>query len=220
MSSRAKEEKSLIKKTFGLAACGVVIALAAAGCSSGSSGSSTTAGKGTGPASPAAAASPKATDPAWAKTLGPGVTVTGPSTAKAGDGSPAGVFLSAIKAAQAGSASQMCALYEPSLQAKCMSETGSMSVADFKSGMPTVNDRVPSYTAIDGDLALLGSTGKVCQAGSCFTNNDPAALFDSGRSFRSLWLVPTNGSNSDQVAYALGRFIRVNGTWYNYAASM
>jgi hypothetical protein len=100
-----------------------------------------------------------------------------------------------------------------------MSETGSMSVADFKSGMPTVNDRVPSYTAIEGDLALVGATGKVC-LGGCFTNNDPAALFDSGRSFNSLWLEPTNGSNSDQGTYALGRCIRVNGTWYSYAASI
>jgi hypothetical protein len=213
-----QEEKSLIKKTFGLAACSVVIALAATGCSSGSSGSPATAGKGTGPALTAAAASPKAAEPAWAKTLGPGVTVTDSSTARAGDNSPAGVFLRAIKAARAGSASQLCAIREPSLQAKCRSETMSMSVADFKSGMPTFDDRVPSYTAIYGDLALLGSTGVVC-LGGCHANSDPAAVFDSGRSFKSLWLAPTNGSNSSQATYELGRFIRVNGTWYSYSPS-
>jgi hypothetical protein len=210
----------LIKKACGLAACGVVIALAATGCSAGSSGSSATVVKGTGPAAlPTAAASPTAAAPAWATTLGPGVTVTDSSAARAGDNSPAGVFLRAIKAARAGSASQMCATYEPSFQATCRSETMSMSVADFKSGMPTVNDRVPSYTAVFGGLALLGATGTVCVAGSCLTNSDPAAIFDSGRSFRSLWLVPTNGSSSNQAAYALARFIEVNGTWYSDPAS-
>jgi hypothetical protein len=144
-SSRAKDGKSLIKKTFGLAAFGVMVALAA-GCSSGSSGSS--------------AASPRVTAPAWAKSLGSGVTVTGSSTAKAGDGSPAGV----------------------------------------------------------GDKALVGSTGAVCEAGSCSTNTNPAALFDSGKSFSTLWQAPANGSNSS--AYALIPLIRVNGTWYLYTTSV
>lgn len=204
-SSRAKEGKSLIK-TFGLAACGVMAALAAAGCSSGSSGSP--------------AASPKATAPAWAKSLGPGVTVTGSSTAKAGDGSPAGVWLSLLKDVQAGNSSRMCALIEPSLQSACKSGTPSMSAAEFKSTMPTFKDRVPSYTAVDGDKALLGATGTVCLAGSCFTNTNPAAGFDSGESFSTLWQAPSNGSNSIQSAYVLVRLIRVNGTWYLYATSM
>ena len=164
--------------------------------------------------------SPKATTPVWAKTLGSGVTVTASSTAKAGDGSPAGVFLSLLKDAQTGNSSGMCALYEPSLQPECESGMESMSKADFMSGMPTFKDHVPSYTAIDGDEALLGSTGSVCQAGTCSTNTNPAALFDSGESFGMLWQVPTNGSNSMQSAYELTRLIRVNGTWYLYATSM
>ena len=95
-----------------------------------------------------------------------------------------------------------------------------MSTADFKSGMPTFKDHVPSYTAFDGDRALLGATGSVCIAGSCSTNTNPAAIFDSGKSFSTLWLAPAPSSNSIQATYALARFIRVNGTWYLYAPSM
>lgn len=223
-SSRAKEGKSLIKKTFGLAACGVMAALAAAGCSSGSSGSSATAGKGADPAASAtAAASPKAMAPAWAKSLGSGVTVTGSSTAKAGDGSPAGVFLSLLKDVRAGNVSRMCAFYEPSIQSECKSQIGSMPAAELKSFMPTYKDLVPSYTAFDGDKALLGFTGTACSPGStssCTTNTNPAALFDSGKSFSTLWQAATADSNSNQSAYSLGPLIRVNGTWYFYTTSM
>lgn len=148
------------------------------------------------------------------------MTVTDSRTAKAGDGSPAGVFLSLLKDVQAGNASRMCGLYEPSLQSECKSGTPSMSAAEFKSTMPTSKDRVPSYTAVDGDEALIGATGTVCQAGSCFTNANPAAVFDTGLSFSTLWQTPTGGSYPDQIGYALARLIRVNGTWYLYATSM
>jgi hypothetical protein len=114
----------------------------------------------------------------------------------------------------------MCALYEPSLQSACESGTKSMSTADVKSGMPTFKDHIPSYTAFDGDKALVGSTGAICIAGSCITNTNPAALFDSGESFSALWQAPTAGSSSNQGAYALARLIRVNGTWYLYATSL
>jgi hypothetical protein len=193
----------LIKKTFGLAAFGIMVALAA-GCSSGPSGSS--------------AASPRTTAPAWAKSLGSGVTVTGSSTAKAGDGSPAGVFLSLLKDIRAGKFSPMCAFYQPSLQSKCKSQIGSIPAAEVKSVLPTYKDLVPSYTAFDGDKALVGSTGAVCAAGSCSTNTNPAALFDSGKSFSTLWQAPADGSNSS--AYALIRLIKVNGTWYLYTTSV
>jgi hypothetical protein len=210
----------LIKKTFGLAACGVMAALAAAGCSSGSSGTSATAGKGADPATATAAASPKVTAPAWAKSLGPGVTVTSSSTAKAGDGSPAGVFLSLMTNMRAGNFSRMCAFYEPSIQSKCESETKSMSAAEFKSVIPTFKDIVPSYTAFDGDKALAGYTGAICQVGSCTTNTNPAALFDSGKSFSTLWQEEIANSNSNQNAYSLFHLIRINGTWYAYTTSM
>lgn len=216
----------MLKKTFGLAACGVMAALAAVGCGSGSSGSPATAGKGAGPAPATATASaeattsPEATTPAWAKSLGPGVTVTDSRTAKAGDDSPAGVFLSMLKAIRAGNSSRVCALYEPSLQSACNSGTPHMSAAEFKSTMPTVKDLVLSYTAFDGNKALLGATGTMCDASSCFTNTNPAAGFDSGKSFSTLWQVPIVDSNPNGIGYALARYIKVNGTWYVYAASM
>jgi hypothetical protein len=149
------------------------------------------------------------------------VTVTDSSTAKAGDGSPAGVFLSVLAAEPTGSLARICPFYAPSLLSKCKSEARSMSVAEFKSVMPTFKDIVPSYTAIDGDKALVGATGSVCKPGStssCSTNTNPAALFDSGKSFSALWKAAN--SNSNQSGYSLTPFIRVNGTWYGYTTSM
>jgi len=213
-----------LKKTFRLAACGVMAALAAAGCSSSSSGSSAAAGKGADSASATAAASPKATTPAWAKSLGSGVTVTGSSTAKADDGSPAGVLLSLLRAAPTGNISRLCGLYEPSIQSECKSQVSSIPAAELKSFMPTYKGLVPSYTAFDGDKALVGTTGTECAPGSkssCTTNTNPAAIFDSGRSFSALWQAAVSAnSNSNQNKYSLAPLIRVNGTWYLYVTSM
>ena len=56
--------------------------------------------------------------------------------------------------------------------------------------MPTFKNLTVSYTATDGARALVGLTGTICspdQKPSCVTNNDAAAIFDSGKTFAELW---------------------------------
>jgi hypothetical protein len=220
-SRPAKRERNpLNKRRNGLAVCGVFVALLAAGCGSGStSGNPAAAGGSTATAAP----SPTNTQPAWVKSLGPGVTVIDSGSATAGDGSPAGTFLTEVKDLQSGHFVQMCSAIEPSQQAGCKSEMGSVSAAVLKSEMPVFKNIVIPYTAVDGDKALIGSTGSVCAANvtpsKCSTNTDPAAIFDSGKSFASLWKESVNSGTSNSDAYALNPLIKINGVWYGYSLS-
>jgi hypothetical protein len=215
-----RERNPLIKRRSGLAACGVIVALMAAGCGSGStSGDHAAAGGSTVTATP----SPTNTQPAWVKALGSGVTVIDSSSATAGDGSPAGAFLAEVKDVQSGHFVEMCSVVEPPQQAVCKSELGSVSAALLKSEMPTFKNIVIPYTAVDGDEALIGSTGSVCapnaKPSKCSANTDPAAIFDSGKSFASLWKETVNSGTSNSNAYALNPLIKVNGAWYSYSSS-
>ncbi len=207
-----------MNRRIGLAASGVIVALVAAGCgSSSTSGNSAATG---GPAATAAPSSPPPnTQPSWVKSLGPGVTVTGSSSATAGDGSPAGVFLTEVKDVQSGRFVDMCSIAEPSQQATCKSQLGSVPAAELKADLPTFKNLAITYTAVDGDKALVGSTGSVCGPSAtpkCVTNTDPAAIFDSGKSFATLWNETVNSKNS---SYALIPLIKVNGAWYAYSSS-
>jgi hypothetical protein len=212
---------------IGLAACGVIVALLAAGCGSGSaSGRPAAAGRtaATGSSAATAAPSPTNTQPAWVTSLGPGVTVTDSSSATAGDGSPAGVFLTEVKDMQSGQFAQMCSVVEPSQQAGCNSDFGSASAALLKTEMPVFKNIVITYTAIDGDNALVGMTGSVCAANAtppnCSTNTDPSAILDSGKSFATLWNETINSATSTNNGYALNPLIKINGIWYCYASSI
>ncbi|MCW2929201.1 MAG: hypothetical protein JWM19_163 [Actinomycetia bacterium] len=201
-------------RRIGLAACGVIVALVAAGCGSSSTSGNSAA---TGGSDATAAPSPSNTQPAWAKSLGPGVTVTGSSSATAGDGSPAGVFLTAVRDIPSGHFADMCPTVEPSQQAACKSQLGSVPVAGIKAYLPTYKNLATTYTAIDGDKALVGSTGSVCGPSAttkCTTNTDPAAIFDSSKSFATLWNEAMNSKNN---GYGLSPLIKVNGTWYGYS---
>ena len=51
---------------------------------------------------------------------------------------------------------------------------------------------------------------------SCFTNNDPAALLDSGKSFKTLW---SQSLMSSTNIYSLSPAIKVNGDWYAYTVN-
>ena len=206
---------------IGLIACGIIVAFTAAGCgASSTSGNSGAAGGSTA----TAAASPTNTPPAWAKSLGPGVTVTDSSSAKAGDGSPAGVLLTEMKDIQSGHFVETCSLVEPSQQGSCKSEMGSVPAASLKADMPTFKNIAVAYTAIDGDKALMGITGSVCMANAtpkCSTGTDAAAvaIFDSGKSFATLWSEAVKSGTSDSSAYALAPVIKINGVWYAYSSS-
>lgn len=209
----------MIKKT--LAACGVIVALSAAGCSASTKSAAAGSGSNGIPAASPASAPSASAPPAWAAALGSGVTVTDARTAKAGDGSPAGVFQALLKSLKAANIAQLCAVYEPSLQAKCKSAESSVSAAELKSVFPAFKDIVPSYTVLNGDKALVGFTGTVCEKGSssCSGNTNPAAIFDSGKSFSALWHeITSSDSGQSQNAYSPMPVIKVNGTWYLYTS--
>jgi hypothetical protein len=207
-----------VDKRIGLAACGAIVALMAAGCGTSSTSGNSTATGGPG-ATAAPSPSPSSTQPSWVKSLGPGVTVTGSSRATAGDGSPAGVFLTEVKDVESGHFADICSLLKPSQQATCKSELGSIPAAELKADMPTFKNLATTYTAIDGDKALVGSTGSMCDPNAkskCTTNTDPAAIFDSGKSFATLWNQTVNSKNN---SYTLIPLIKVNGAWYGYSSS-
>ena len=72
-------------------------------------------------------------------------------------------------------------------------------MAEIKAYLPAFKNLATTYTAIDGDKALVGSTGSVCDPSAtpkCTTNTDPAAIFDSGKSFATLWNEAVNSKNN------------------------
>jgi hypothetical protein len=187
-----------VKATSGLIACGVVALLGVAGCSSGGGSGGSAA-------------------PSWAKSLGTGVTVL--AEGDAGSGTPGAVVQSLIGDEQSGQFSKVCSLTEPSAQSQCNSAISGASAAALASAMPTYKSIAVTWTAIDGDQALVGVTGTVCtpnESPSCFTNTDPAAWFDSGKSFATLW---SQSSSASSNAYSLAQLIQVNGSWYAYSSS-
>jgi hypothetical protein len=205
-----------VDRRIGLAACGAIVALMAAGCGTSSTSGNSAA---TGGSAATGAPSPSSTQPSWVKSLGPGVTVTGSSRATAGDGSPAGVFLTEVKDLESGHFADMCSVLEPSQQATCKSQFGSVPAAEIKADLPAYKNLATTYTAIDGDKALVGSTGSMCAPNAtpkCVTNTDPAAIFDSGKSFATLWNETVNSKNN---SYGLIPLIKVNGAWYAYSSS-
>ena len=183
-----------------LAAALLAGAVAVAACGSGGSG---------GPAPSAA--------PSWAKALGTGVTVTS-GNASPGDGSPGGSLLGALASAKAGDFAKFCSYIPPSQQAGCNSTLSGVPAASLKTAMPTYKNLVVTYTAIDGNEALVGVTGTICdpnQTPSCISNSDPAAFFDSGKPFPTLW----SESIANSSSYTPVPMTKVNGKWYVYQGS-
>jgi len=177
-----------------------LLAGAVAACGSGGSGGS----------APSAA-------PSWAKALGAGVTVTA-GNASPGDGSPGGSLLGALTSAEADDFAKFCSYLPPSQQGDCNSTFSGVPAASLKTAMPTYKNVVVTYTAIDGDKALVNVTGTICdpnQAPSCISNSDPAAFFDSGKPFTMLWSESVANSSS----YTPAPMTKVNGKWYIYQGS-
>jgi len=207
---------------IGLTVCGIA-ALAMGGVAGCGSGGSSSAAGGTSTAGGASTAGGTSTAtaaaPSWAAALGSGVTVTGPGGVSAGDGSPGGVLLTGVNDLESGQYAKICDVVQPSAQSQCESDLSSVAPSAIASLMPTFKNYEISYTAIQGDEALVGATGTICapdQTPSCETNSDPAAIFDSGKSFAALWTAATNASSN---AYGLSQEIKVNGTWYGYSPS-
>jgi hypothetical protein len=179
------------------AAAALLVAAAVAACGSGGSGGS----------GPSAA-------PSWAKALGAGVTVTAGNVSP-GDGSPGGSLLGALTGAEAADFSKFCSYFPPSEQDNCNSTYSGVPAASLKTAMPTYKNVVVTYTAIDGNEALVNVTGTICdpnQTPSCISNSDPAAVFDSGNPFTTLWSESVANSSS----YSPAPMTKVNGKWYIY----
>jgi hypothetical protein len=143
------------------------------------------------------------------------VTVTAPGAAASG--SPGAVLASAIAAIEAGSYAKICHYLQPSQQPQCKSEFSSAQASAIATAMPTFKNLTVSYTATNGTKALVGLTGTICspeQKPSCVTNNDAAAIFDSGKTFAELWMESVTSTSN---AYSLTPMIKINGKWYGYS---
>jgi hypothetical protein len=217
----------------GLAACGVLaaVAIAASGC--GSSSSTVPAAAGGGGGSGAAAAGGGASgsavgagssgsgaatsaNPSWTAGLGSGVTVYAPTSASAGNGTPQAAVTGFVAAVTSGNFASVCAYYEPSAQSQCNSAVSaetSASPSALASQVGISKNFTIGYTAVRGDQALVGATGTFCASGKCSTNTDPAALFSSGKTFDALW---STADNQDASIYSLTSCIEVDGKWYLY----
>ena len=156
--------------------------------------------------------------PSWAKALGSGVTVTPPGNTSPDNNTPADVLTGLVDAIKAGNYKGICQYYEPSQQSKCDSSIAGAPPASLASAFASFKTIKPTYTVTDGDQALVGATGKVCDpsTGKCSTNNDPAAVLDSGKSFSALWQ-EANAASSD--VYAPVPMIKLSGKWYGYTST-
>jgi hypothetical protein len=183
------------------------------GC--GSSGSSSAAGTATliPATSPSAASSPatSSAQPSWASALGSGVTVTAPQSVAPGHGSPGAAAAGEIAALDAKNFPAVCEYLDPTAVTQCKSQASQVSASE----LPYATNAAIGYVAIDGDKALVGTTGKYCSPGQspeCFTNTDPAAILSSGKSFSQQWSA-ANASTPPNV-YSLAPCIKLNGKWY------
>jgi hypothetical protein len=99
----------------------------------------------------------------------------------------------------------MCSYLLPGSQSKCRSDFGPVSPSELAEKMPFTRNAGLGYVAIDGTRALIGTTGEYCapvQSPECFTNNSPAAVLDSRKSFSALRktaVAETNDPSSSNV---------------------
>jgi hypothetical protein len=197
-------------------ACGTAL-LAITGCSSHSSGPSA-AGGATG-ATATAATSPSTSAPSWASTLGSGVTVVAPETAAPGHDSPGAVVTGFFDALNAKKYVALCSYLIPGTQSGCRTLYGAETPGSLAKIMPFAKNVRLGYIAIDGMKALIGTTGEFCsplESPECSTNNSPAAILNSGKSFSALWTTAAaEASNSSgPAAYMLFPCQEVGGKWY------
>jgi hypothetical protein len=157
--------------------------------------------------------------PSWANALGTSVTVDAPASASPGHGSPGAAVQGFLAAIEAKNWAALCGYVEPAVHAQCtqLSAYGPAASRYF----PSLENIGLGYTAIDGNRALVGTTGTFCappaSSSTCHTNKDPAAIFSSGKAFSALWTESVNGSAN---AYSLATCVKAGGNWYVYLQSM
>jgi hypothetical protein len=156
--------------------------------------------------------------PSWAGALGSGVAVESPGSASAGNGSPQEVMIGVTTVFSTQHFTDLCKYEEPSHESECNPADWSPDQVDYAE-LPVFKNVKPGYTAIDGDKALVGFTGTVCvlkDYPSCFTNKDPAAVLDSGKSFSTLW---SQSLMSTDNVYLPSPAVKINGNWYAYTVN-
>ncbi len=75
------------------------------------------------------------------------------------------------------------------------------------------------YVAIDGNEALVGSTGTSCSPDAkptCESNDDPAAIFTEAKPFPELWTESVAATLSTTNSYQLIPCVKVGNKWYVY----
>lgn len=203
---------SRLSAGLALLACGVTGVLGVAGCGSGSPGNSVaTTTSSSGAASPSTVAS---VSPSWAAALGAGVTVVAPTRSAPGHGSPGAVVTGLIDAINTRHYADQCGYAPPSDQAACRSRVSQLPASQI----PYDTNFAVGYVVIMGDRGVVGMTGKFCSPGQspeCFTNDDPAAVFSSAKSFAALWANAIKPSTS----YSLNPCIEIDGKWYIYQSA-
>jgi hypothetical protein len=156
--------------------------------------------------------------PSWASALGSGVTVVAPAKTAPGNGSPDAAVEGALGALGSQRYSSLCAYVEPAVQAPCKIGMAQETPATA----PTVKNAALGYAAIDGNEALVGTTGTICSRSplpKCSSNSDPAALLSGGQPFAALWSQQIQPGRSNTL-YQLAPCIEVNGHWYFYEPSL
>ncbi len=166
----------------------------------------------TGP-SAAASSSPAApAGPAWAAALGAGVAVTAPAPAAPGYDSPGAAVQGDVEAT---TPAQQCAYFPPSALASC--QTLAAEAPASNSG--TLQNFALGYVAVNGNEALVGSTGTSCTPDAtptCESNDDPAAIFSQAKPFSVLWAESVAADLSTTNSYQLIPCVKVGSSWYVY----
>jgi hypothetical protein len=166
-------------------------------------------------ASKAAPSAALSSNPGWAKALGSGVAVVPPEHTAAGHSSPGAALEGFVSALDARKLELWCSYYEPSFQATCRANSTNFVAAE----LPQFKNFALGYVAIAGNQALVGSTGTDCIANGkpkCSSNENPAAIFSTGRTFKALWAETIAAYNNTANVYSLDLCIKISGSWYNY----
>jgi hypothetical protein len=141
--------------------------------------------------------------------------VTAPAPAAPGDDSPGAAVQGE---AEATNAAQACTYFPPSAQASCQAATANVPAGS----RGTMQDFELGYVAVDGNEALVGTTGTSCSTNAtpaCESNEDPQAIFSEAKSFAELWTESVAATLSPTNAYQLIPCVKVGGKWYLYDPS-
>jgi len=152
--------------------------------------------------------------PAWAASLGRGVTITKSGTQPApGTTSPGGVVEAEFAAADGGHLAQSCAYFQPAVQMKCSAALANLPPSSIQDQLSL------GYIAVKGTQALVATVGSDCQSGArpkCITNRNPATFFSSRHTFNALYTSAVASEVSPVHKYSLITCVKVGSQWYVY----